>query len=204
MNLALALGALALLVMSSNKRGTATSDKPPPLPAAPLRPVPSGPVVDVPLDPKNYGKPPAQSAALAAAAAASAAAKLSPPMTTPAAESSPPKVAPAAADMELLPQDRPPVTPAAQSPSTPSKALEGYDPDSARRGAKSLASHLKRTGRAGYDRRLLRAWQTKAGLKSDGIYGGETRGALLYYGASDAPQPFFKPTNTIPYTPPET
>lgn len=200
MNALLALGVFGLLMLSSKK--AAASDKPPALPAAPLRPV--GPVVDVPMDPKNYGKP-SQSAALAAAAAAAAASrKLTPPLVSPAAEPPIPVVAPAAADLETLPQDQ--ITPAAQSPSKPSKALpEGYDPDSARRGAKAIASHLKRSGRANYDRRLLRSWQTKAAVKADGIYGGETRGALLFYGvpSSDAPSPFFVPTTTVPYVPPE-
>jgi hypothetical protein len=39
----------------------------------------------------------------------------------------------------------------------------------------------------------------------DRIYGGGMRGALLFYGVSsaDAPQPFFAPFNTTPFTPPE-
>jgi murein L,D-transpeptidase YcbB/YkuD len=73
----------------------------------------------------------------------------------------------------------------------------------ARRGAKAVASHLARTGRSGYDRRLLRQWQTQAGLTGDGIYGGATRGALIFYGVKDPPRAFFKPVDTIPFSPPE-
>lgn len=69
----------------------------------------------------------------------------------------------------------------------------------ARRMAPSLAQHLSRAGRAGYDRRLVRTFQQKAGLTQDGIYGGSTRGALLYFGGSAAPAPFFPPLETIPF-----
>jgi hypothetical protein len=47
----------------------------------------------------------------------------------------------------------------------------------------------------------MRAFQTAAGLKPDGVYGGGTRGALVYYGAPRAPAPLFAPTTTIPYSP---
>jgi hypothetical protein len=49
---------------------------------------------------------------------------------------------------------------------------------------------------------LVAKFQVQAGLTPDRIYGGRTRGALLYYGGTDAPEPFFKPTETIPYQPP--
>jgi murein L,D-transpeptidase YcbB/YkuD len=50
-----------------------------------------------------------------------------------------------------------------------------------------------------YSRPLVKEFQTAAGIASDGIYGGTTRGALLYFGASRAPAPLFAPTSTVPY-----
>jgi hypothetical protein len=113
-------------------------------------------------------------------------------------------------DEDALPAQQAPldsVAPVAQphgSPSAPgSQTPAGYDPAAARRGARALVNHLKRAGKANYDRRLLEAWQRQAGLVPDRIYGGSTRGALLHYGASDAPAPFFKPFDTVQFVPPE-
>lgn len=99
---------------------------------------------------------------------------------------------------------KPAPTPALESRTEPAKPTvpTGYDPSKARSGARALANHLSRTGRTNYDRRLLKQWQTWAALKPDGLYGGKTRGALLYFGGKDAPQPFVKPTETQPYVPP--
>jgi len=94
----------------------------------------------------------------------------------------------------------PVVTPAARDPLT---LPEGYDPEAARREVRALVAHLRRAGRSGYDRRWLERWQRYAGIEPDRIYGGATRGALLYYGGIDPPVPFFPPLNTIPYVPPE-
>ena len=66
-----------------------------------------------------------------------------------------------------------------------------------------MARHLKNKGRANYDRRLLEDFQRKAGIKPDRIYGGESAGALKYYGGTDAPPPFFPPLQIVPYVPPE-
>lgn len=93
----------------------------------------------------------------------------------------------------------PPPQPIAPSPEIP----PGYDPDKARRMAKAVSNHLKRAGISNYDRRMVRNFQTFAGIAVDGWYGGGTRGALLHYGAKDPPKPFFKPTETLTYTPPE-
>lgn len=95
-------------------------------------------------------------------------------------------------------QDQAPARPLAPIPA-------GYDPAGARRMAPSLARHLKAKGRSNSDRTMVRSFQTKAGIKPDGIYGGGTRGALLYYGApaSDVPAPFFPPLETQPYVAPE-
>ncbi len=88
-------------------------------------------------------------------------------------------------------------------PPTPDRTLpDGYDPAKARKTAPALADHLKRKV-YDYDRRLVRAWQTAAALEPDGIYGGATRGALIHYGVASPPKALFKPTQTIPYTPPE-
>jgi hypothetical protein len=53
-----------------------------------------------------------------------------------------------------------------------------------------------------YDRNLLKAFQTAAGLPAQGVYGGETRGALIYFGQANAPKPLFAPVQTVPYHPP--
>lgn len=79
----------------------------------------------------------------------------------------------------------------------------GYNPQAARREAASLASHLKRSGKAKYDRRMLEAWQKKAGVIPDRIYGGASRGALRFYGVADPPLPFYPPMQEVPFVPPE-
>lgn len=53
-----------------------------------------------------------------------------------------------------------------------------------------------------YDRNFAKKFQTAAGIKSDGLYGGETRGALVFYGQANAPAPFFPPLATVAYKPP--
>lgn len=78
----------------------------------------------------------------------------------------------------------------------------GYDPAGARRMAPSLARHLKNKGASGYDRRLLADFQKKAGIDIDKIYGGQSWGALLHYGGTDAPKAFYEPKTLVPYTPP--
>lgn len=93
-------------------------------------------------------------------------------------------------------------TPAPPDPKRSSAAPDGYDPSKARSTAPKMAEHIKRRG-SDYDRKILRAWQRAAALKADGIYGGGTRGALMHYGVPTPPRPLFKPTQTIPYTPPE-
>lgn len=112
-------------------------------------------------------------------------------------------IPPAQAPLDVVPA--PSSLPAGSASAPGSHLPAGYDPATARRGARAIAAHLKRKGRAGYDRRLLEQWQRQAGLEPDRIYGGSTRGALLFYGvpSMDAPQPFFKPTETIPFVPPE-
>lgn len=90
----------------------------------------------------------------------------------------------------------------APSPSGTSQSPPGYDPEGARRMVPSIVNNLRNKGRSGYDRKMLQAFQTKAGLKADKFYGGATRGALLYYGGVNPPVPFTPPLDTIPYRPP--
>jgi peptidoglycan hydrolase-like protein with peptidoglycan-binding domain len=94
-------------------------------------------------------------------------------------------------------QDAP--SPRADTPTLPA----GYDPARARAMARSVANHLANRKIAGYARELVREFQRACGITADGIYGGHTRGALIYFGASNPPRPFFVPTDTLPYVPPE-
>jgi hypothetical protein len=148
---------------------------------------------------------PTMNAARAAAAAADAAARQKAPLYPSIPSSNQPHEAipPAQATLDQVPA---PAGLHDGSDSAPGPNLPaGYDPAAARRGARALAAHLKRAGRANYDRRLLEQWQRQAGLMPDRIYAGGTRGALLAYGvkSAEAPAPFFKPFETIPYVPPE-
>lgn len=83
-----------------------------------------------------------------------------------------------------------------------------YDRQLATNLAPEVATHLRGMAEAGrkydYNRRIVKAFQQASGIDDDGHYGGETRGALLYFAPSSRPpRPFFKPTQTIPYNPPE-
>jgi hypothetical protein len=78
----------------------------------------------------------------------------------------------------------------------------GYDPAKAKSRARALASHLAKKGPAGYSRAEVKSWQVQAALAADGIYGGSTRGALIYFGVPDPPRPFAAPVATLPYVPP--
>lgn len=90
-------------------------------------------------------------------------------------------------------------SPSADTPRLPA----GYDPARARAMARSVANHLNNRKTAGYARELVKTFQRAAGIAIDGVYGGETRGALIYFGAKDPPKAFFKPLDTIPYVAPE-
>lgn len=99
------------------------------------------------------------------------------------------------------PATPPAVPPPTASAPAPSSAPPGYDPALARQLAPQVASSV-RGKKYGYDRALTARFQTAAGITSDGIYGGGTRGALLYYGATQVPNPLFKPNATTQYVPP--
>jgi len=79
-------------------------------------------------------------------------------------------------------------------------APPGFDPIGARTMARSVATDIARNSYS-YSRSRLREFQTKAGITVDGYYGGQSRGALAFYGVSDAPRALFRPTTTVPYNP---
>lgn len=79
------------------------------------------------------------------------------------------------------------------------KPLAGFAPVSALALAPSVAKDLQTAGRNKYNRALLKRFQGYAGIPADGIYGGGSRGALIFYGISNPPAPFFKPTTTATY-----
>lgn len=216
--LPLAGAAMLLLLAGGKKKKKASTPAPvstPPLGDTSLPPASTA----TPQVPAMREPPPSSQSledALAQAAAAAANAQQSKPATTatkPAPKPETPVQAPLAEPVSLpvMTPSEPMTQTTISQPSSPSPASTtprkplpaGYDPATARRSAKSVANHLRNKGRSGYDRRLLKAWQEDAGIAADGIYGGGTRGALLYYGATTAPSPFFKPTTTAPYTPPE-
>lgn len=78
----------------------------------------------------------------------------------------------------------------------------GYAPDKARASAREIAALLAKKGPKAYDHHKLFVWQTWAGLRPDGEYGGSTRGALVFFGVPDPPRPFSAPYATLPYAPP--
>lgn len=78
----------------------------------------------------------------------------------------------------------------------------GYDASKARSQAQGIAAHLAAKGPKAYDRNRLAVWQTFAGIRADGTYGGSTRGALVFYGVQNPPRPFVAPYATLPYHPP--
>lgn len=228
MSAALLAGALALLAMMSGKgKGSSAPAKKKPADVLPssapaTKPkLPMGPTVDVNLDhmkildAAEYDRVNAERRAKAAQAApvtaqtapidqiAQAAAAAAQTLNIAPSGAKPPP-APMPAPVVRAPQVSPTPSPVAASPKGPKPTPAGYDPAKARAGAKALAAHLATKGTAGYSRELVKTWQRQAGMeKVDGIYGGATRGALLYFGVKDPPRAFFKPVETIPYVPPE-
>ena len=210
--------ALLLLLLGSKKASAATSPPALPAPMPRLVPMPTGSTpgpapsaVAVSPAPQKVDITATLSDADAARAAAAAVASathapLSAEPSTPAA--SPLTSVPTPAAASVVPAATPvpvnQVSPATPLPaSTPSgpQLPSGYDPEAARRGAKAVANNVT-SRKYDYDRRLVKAWQEDAGLAPDGVYGGATRGALIYYGVKNPPKPLFKPTETITYQPP--
>lgn len=103
-----------------------------------------------------------------------------PPMTTVAPAQSAPIVT---QPVPTLPSNMPPT---------------GYDPIKARSLAKQVAANITNK-RNNYARDLLKQFQRAAGIDQDGIYGGESRGALEFFGVRRPPIALFKPTETQPY-----
>jgi hypothetical protein len=108
--------------------------------------------------------------------------------------------APAAAPTPSAPVTPSPVTaaPAAALPAPQSADVgpvppPGFDPKLAQSMAKNVAKNID-TNKSSYSRPLVRNFQTAAGIASDGIYGGGTRRALLFYGIDRPPAALFKPT----------
>lgn len=71
----------------------------------------------------------------------------------------------------------------------------GFNPTQARSLAKGIASNIDTKG-SSYDRTRLKTFQTAAGIDADGIYGGGSRRALIFYGVPRPPAALFKPTAT--------
>lgn len=67
----------------------------------------------------------------------------------------------------------------------------GFDRVKASNAAGDVAAHLRKRGRDGYSRDVLRAWQRVAGIPADGIYGRQSEAALRYYVGVSAPKAFF-------------
>lgn len=118
---------------------------------------------------------------------------------------------------QRLDAPRPPTTPArpaTQAPSprpagspvsapvAPVPTDGGLDLATARRLAPTLAQRIRRQ-QYSTDRRLVSQFQRAAGLPQDGLYGGKTRGALIYFGVKDPPPALFKPTKTEAYRVPQ-
>ncbi len=165
-----------------------TSDAPPPPPPLPVVPVPAPiappplPVVPVPVVTPN---PSATTPA---------------PVVTPPPSPAPFVVTPKPAPAPVVVVQPQPATPTPQEPTTV-QPPPGFSPSAAKAQAARVAANLKK-GRDQYSRPNLTAWQRLAGLAADGIYGGETAGALAWYlqgQPSVAPRPFFKPTTPTPY-----
>jgi hypothetical protein len=193
-----------------------------PAPATRAAPPPSPPRVEAP--PQTLPELAEQAQAIFAAPAAPPLAPATPagPLVTP-PRAAPPASAPLAAPLATAPapavvleQHAPativpgtvaprvtPPPPATAVPATPSATAvpAGFDPEGARRVAPRVATHLRNRGAVNYSRQTLREFQTLAGLKADGLYGGRTAGALRHYlGGANPPAPMFRPLQEVPYS----
>ena len=151
-----------------------TSDAPPPPPVVPAPVVAPTPVANTPAPPVLV---------------------MPPPSPTPA-----PVVLPKPAPTPVVVVTPQPATPTPQEP-TMMQPPPGFSPVAAKAQAARVAANLRK-GRDQYSRPNLASWQRLAGLTADGIYGGESAGALAWYlqgQSSVAPRPFFKPTTPAPY-----
>ena len=67
--------------------------------------------------------------------------------------------------------------------------------------AVKVAQEINAKGKA-YDRNLVREFQRAARLGVDGLYGGSSAGAVLYFTGKAPPAPIFPPMQIKPYRPP--
>jgi peptidoglycan hydrolase-like protein with peptidoglycan-binding domain len=80
-------------------------------------------------------------------------------------------------------------------------ALTEQDQVDARQMADDVETDLETNG-ANYNRQMMAAFQRKARLTVDGLYGGRTAGALAYFLGRTAYAPVYSPFQPITYTPP--
>lgn len=82
----------------------------------------------------------------------------------------------------------------------PAERPEGLDLEGAKKAAQGLANHI-RTKKKNYSRPELAAFQKKAGLPGDGIYGPLSVSALKHFGAKNVPSALYG-GKLATYTPP--
>jgi hypothetical protein len=178
-----------------------TSPTPPPPPVA-VMPIVAPPPVAAPIvfPPPQPPPPPVAVVPIVAPAPP-------PPPVPIAVVAPPPPPQPLPAQPVVMPMPALIAQPAAVMTPTPGPTTTqavppaGFNPSAAKAQAARVAANLRK-GRDQYSRATLNAWQRLAGIAADGIYGGESAGALAWYlqGTPDvAPRPFFKPTTLQPY-----
>lgn len=74
----------------------------------------------------------------------------------------------------------------------------GFNPEGAAALARSVQSDLSRRHNR-FSRTQMRDFQTAAGITVDGLYGGQTRGALVFFDVPDAHATISRPRATTPY-----
>lgn len=80
-------------------------------------------------------------------------------------------------------------------------SLSDQDQIDARQMADDIQTDLETNG-ANYNRQMMAAFQRKARLTVDGLYGGRTAGALAYFLGRPAYAPVYSPFQPIAYAPP--
>lgn len=192
-----------------------------PIPSIPSIPIPPMPPIPIPTIPNVAPSAPSQP---------------SPTPTTPSIPGVPPAIDPAilARIQDILGAGAPPSGAAQPAPTTPTldpstwglqvpapspapgqspsplrpgdvPPIPTFDEAEARRLASRVGTNLRQRGRR-YDHALMRQFQRAAGLTADGLYGGSTRGALLYFGVRNPPAAYVRSAShgreTVTYQPP--
>lgn len=137
----------------------------------------------------------------------SGAGAVAPPPGQPATQPQTPTLDPSTWGIQI-----PPAQPTAPSPTSPAPvpmpSPSTFNEAQARELAPRVAYNLRNRGSRRYDHDLLRRFQRAAGLEADGLYGGSTRGALIYFGVRNPPSPFVRTAGhgreTVTYQPPRT